>query len=127
MTNETAPAVGNTAPIVQYVRLGTLTVYEVSEDELRRLEEGNPAAMVLNFSLFLFGVAVTGLFTMFATSIPADRVYYSFLTVTVLAGIVGIILLILAVFRRVRTKSVAQVIRGRATQCTSSDEHIDAV
>ena len=51
------------APIVIYAPLGELKVYEISEGELEKLENGPPGQIHLSFALALLPAALTILVT----------------------------------------------------------------
>jgi hypothetical protein len=53
---ELVPAVN-----IRYVGIGQLTVFFVSEDELRLIESGSPAAICLNLGIAFFSVGVGSL------------------------------------------------------------------
>src|SRR5436190_6393705 len=66
-----------------------LNAYVVYEHQLDALSQGSPASLLLNYSLFFFGVAATAAGTL--VSLPADsnRAYYTFLIVLLLTAIAG--------------------------------------
>lgn len=110
--------------IVRYVRLASLTVYEVSEDELTNLEQGSPVPRLLSFSLFLIGVAVTAMITLLSVPIPSTKVFCTFMILMVVGYVAGGILLLTSFTYMRRTKSVGTTIRERAAASFAEGKQI---
>lgn len=76
-------------------KIESVEVYEVTESELDILEKGSPSSLLLNFSIFLISVATSFLVSLLTTSIPTDRIFTLFVTVTMIGYIAGVVLLAL--------------------------------
>ncbi len=86
------PAESALQPVIRYAPLGQPNVYQVYEHELDALAQGGQGSLFLNFALFLLGVAVTVIATLWSTTIPSDRVYTTFVLVALVTGIAGVVL-----------------------------------
>jgi hypothetical protein len=82
-------------PEIRRARLDTLTIYEVSDSELKLLEQGSPDSILLNFSVFLLSSAISFTITLFSTTIQPDRTYMCFVLSTIVGYVVGFLLLLL--------------------------------
>jgi len=76
-------------------KLGTLNLYEITEDELEKLESGGSDPIFLNFAIFTLSVASSFLITLLTTTIQSQKVFITFLIVTILGYLSGIILTII--------------------------------
>lgn len=65
-------------PIVRYAPLGELKVYEISEAELEKLQNGPPGQVHLSFSLAQLPAALTIFITIQTVDIASNRVYYAY-------------------------------------------------
>ena len=98
---------------IRYVGIGQLTVYLVSEDELRMIESGGPSATLLNLAvgfLFLAG----GLLGSVLLSEPSKSIYkFSvFVILLVCSFITGVVLLIMwCRFRRDAAETIRRIRR----------------
>ncbi len=110
--------------IVRYVRLDSLTVYEVSEDELNKLEYGSPAPLLLSFALFLLGAAITALATLLSIPIQSIKMFCTFIIFTIIGFVVGGILLVVSTLQIRKTKSSGKVIRDRAKRCFAESRQL---
>jgi uncharacterized membrane protein YqjE len=70
-----------------------LTIYEISETELERLEQGAPASLCLSFAIFLLSVSLSFLANLMITPISSNRVFTVYVVVTVVGLVVGAFLL----------------------------------
>lgn len=73
---------------VKLVKIGSVTIYQVSEDELKALEQGGGIVSNLSWSIFLFSIAFAGLFTWVSTVKFRWEGMPSVLTGIILAGFV---------------------------------------
>jgi hypothetical protein len=107
---------------VQVVRMGTLTVYEITEDELRLVESGDPSSILLNFGiagLSLGGGIGATLLT--AGKVESLHVFVILVILTIVGVLGGLVLLVLWRRQAKRTQSIISVVRGRAqTQITTA-------
>lgn len=75
-------------------RLGSISVYEVTADELDILEHGSPNSTYLNFALVLIPTGVTFFISILSTKIEDTRVYLLFWVLALVTTIIGAVLLI---------------------------------
>jgi hypothetical protein len=107
------PEARQLAPAIQWVPLGTLTVYHITEQELDQLEKGSPESTYFGFAIFLLSMGVSFLVSLLTTAITSIWLFTIFLVVT-FVGILGGILLIIVWSRYQRsTIRITKVIRGR--------------
>lgn len=100
-------------PAIRRARIQQLTIYEISEDELKTLEAGSPVSLHLNFAVFLLSVAISFATALATTTFPSDRVYVTFVVVLGISAVIGLFLLILW-FREHRSgSSIARCVRNR--------------
>jgi uncharacterized membrane protein len=100
-------------PRVKRIGLGVLTIYEVSEAELKQLEIGSLESVYLNFSIALLSTAVSFTVTLLTSVIASDRLYYTLVIVTAFGYIVGLLLLSMWRYTRNTSPSVVNEIRNR--------------
>jgi hypothetical protein len=100
-------------------RVDSVSLYEVKENELDILENGEPTGIYLNFSIFLLSLAFSGILTLCTATFNNDLVKNSFLFVSIIGIIIGILLLILWWKGRKSVKNIIQKIRGRIPQETA--------
>lgn len=81
-------------PIVRYAPLGELRVYEISEAELERLENGPPGQVHLSFALALLPTALTVFITIQTVEIKDNRIYYGYWIAFWLLSVQGLIALV---------------------------------
>ena len=94
-------------------KLGSLNIYEVTEDELERLETGGSDSIFLNFAIFTLSIAISFLITLFTTRIESERTYNTFLVITIVGFILGIILILVWWKSRSSIKGLIRKIRER--------------
>lgn len=94
-------------------RLGSITVYDVTEDELEILENGSPNSIYLNFAIGLTSIGVSFFITIFATEIKNIKTYVVFWVIAVITTLAGVVLFV--VWRRSNKgmKNVIKRIRDR--------------
>ena len=103
------------APAIRRVRIKQLTIYEISDDELKSLEAGSPASIYLNFAIFLISTAISFLVSLVTSTFPSDHIYMIFVLVIAVFFVIGFFLFILW-FREHRSISrVAESIRNRVS------------
>lgn len=82
-------------PSLRFATFGEIKIYWLYEHELDALSAGSSASLFLNFALFLLPVSITLVVAMLTTTIPSDRLFAGFLSVSALTAIAGILLLLL--------------------------------
>ena len=99
---------------VQVVRMGKLTIYEITSDELRQLEVGNPSSTLLNFSSSALALGVGIGATLLTGGAISSRVMSDLLMIIAVLSLAGGVIL-LVLWRRYSklTTSVGATIRER--------------
>jgi hypothetical protein len=110
--------------IVRYVRLESLTVYEISEDELNNFEHGFPANLLLSVALFLLGAAITAMTTLLSVAIQSTKIFCTFMIFTIIGYVVGCVLLVISIIQIRKTKLVGNAIRNRARRCFAESQQL---
>jgi len=100
-------------PAIRRARLGTLTIYEISEVELEVIERGSPESIFLNFAIFLLSAAISFSVALATTSILSNRTFLVFVVITVIGYLAGFLLLIIWWLSRRLTTSITRTIRER--------------
>jgi hypothetical protein len=100
-------------PRIRRGRVDSLTIYEITESELETLENGSPASLHLNFSIFFISTAISFLTALLTTTIANIRVYCFFVVVMVVSFALGIILGVLWFRERKSATLLSKKIRQR--------------
>src|SRR6266516_1346497 len=98
-------------PAIRRAKLGTLTIYEISEAELEIIERGSPESLFLNFAIFLISVAISFSVTLATANIASNRTFQVFVIITAIGYLAGAILLALWWRSRSSTKTITDAIR----------------
>ena len=101
------------SPAIRRVRIQQLTIYEISEDELKTLESGSPVSLHLNFAIFLISVAASFAIALATTNFPTDRIYITFFSVFIIASLIGLFLLALWFKQHRSGSTIAKNVRSR--------------
>jgi len=94
-------------------RVDSVDLYEIKENELEILEHGEPSNIYLNFSIFLLSIASSCILALCTATFKSDLTKYSFLFVSILGIIIGLLLLLLWLKGRKSIKSIIKKIRER--------------
>ena len=94
-------------------RVDSVNLYEVKENELEILENGETAGLQLNFSIFLLSIAFSGILTLCTATFSSSILQNIFLFVVIIGVILGIYLLLMWRKGRKSIKSVIQKIKDR--------------
>lgn len=122
MVNQQSPPDSNEL-VIDRARLDSITVYDVTDDELSILEQGSPSSVYLNFAIALLSIAASLGVSLATTKIEDDRKFYTFLIITVLTTVIGAILLVLwyrtnksskGIFKKIRARKDTDTIRATA-------------
>ena len=116
---EQAERSGEKAPRIVRGRVDSFALYEITDDELRILEEGSPSSLHLNFSIFCITLAIS-FFIALSTSTVDTRTFTVFVVLTVVGFLVGGFLFILWFRARKSVASVARKIRARIPGSTGT-------
>jgi len=99
--------------LVRRGRVDSVDLYEVKDNELDILENGEPDSLFLNFSIFLFSIAVSAICSLATATFKSSLIEYAFLFVAIIGLLLGTFLLILWLRRRTSIKSIIKTIRDR--------------
>ena len=100
-------------PVVRYAPLDALNVYEISEGELEKLENGPPGQAHLSFALALLPAALTVFITLQTVEIRDNRTYLSYWIAFWLLGVQGLSSLIRWRTSAGSIRALAREIRSR--------------
>lgn len=101
------------SPAIRRARIQQLTIYEISEEELKVLESGSPVSLHLNFAIFLISVAISFATTLATATFETDRMYTVFVVILVISSLIGAFLLILWFKERKTGSYIAESVRNR--------------
>ncbi len=102
-------------------KLGSISLYEVTEDELNLLERGSPASTYLNFSIGLLSVGISFFLSIFSTKIDDIKIYVVFWVIALVTTIAGIVLFVVWRQANKSTENVIQRIKNRLATSSSTD------
>jgi len=115
------------APSIDFVPLGTLTVFAITQAELDALERGSPESLYLNLAVGVSSAAVSFSVALATTKIESIRTFCFFVNVTVIGYLAAITFGLLWWQARRSLKTVAQEIRQRripkGIQVESEENH----
>lgn len=100
-------------PEIRRVRIGTLTIFEISESELETLGRGSPDSVYLTFGVFLLSVAISLSVVLATTTITSNRGFQVFVIATIIGYLGGLILLTVWWHNHRSTKAIIHAIRSR--------------
>lgn len=100
-------------PAIRRGRIEQLTIYEITEAELEKLEHGTPASLLLNFAIFLLSLAASFLVALLTTTISSTSLFIVFVIVTTIGFMVGLVLLALWRREHLVVTDIAECIRRR--------------
>jgi hypothetical protein len=101
-------------------RVDSVNLYEVKENELDILENGEPTGIYLNFAIFLLSLAFSGILALCSATFDNGTIKNVFLFVAIIGVIGGVFLLILWWRGRKSIKSIIQRIKDRIPPDNSS-------
>lgn len=94
-------------------KVDSVDLFEVKENELEILANGEEVGIYLNFSIFLLSLAFSGILTLSTATFSSNIIQNAFLFVTLIGLIVGLFLIILWWRGRKSIKTVIAVIKNR--------------
>ncbi len=103
---------GESAPIINRVPLGKLTIFEITEAELQALEHGSPESSHFNLGIAALSVACSFLVALLTTTIDNLKTFCVFVIVTAVGLLGGVAFSILWWRSRGSVKNVAQERHG---------------
>jgi hypothetical protein len=108
-----APSGESHIPEIDWVPLGRITVYHVTETELDGLGRGSPDSVFLTFGVFALTAGLSFLASLLAMDAPTTSVLAVFVVLTAVGILAGLVLLALWwVFRR-GNKTLIETIKAR--------------
>ena len=113
MTPDTQTSTSYPSPIIRRGAVECLDLYEVTDHELGVLEQGSPATLFLNFSIFLFSCGLTFLVTITTTKIDSVQLYLTYTSCAIIGIMGGILLFSLWLRTRKSVKTLCIKIRNR--------------
>lgn len=99
--------------LVRRGRVDSVNLYEVKENELDLLENGEENVIQLNFAIFLLSIAFSGILTLCSATFKSKLLENTFLFSTIIGTILGVYLLIMWWRGRKSIKKVIQTIKNR--------------
>lgn len=106
-------------------RVDSVNLYEVKENELDILENGEPTSLQLNFSIFLLSLAFSGILTLCTATFSSQLIQNIFLFAVVVGTLLGLYLLLIWWKGRKSIMSVIQTIKDRIPPETNTDDTTD--
>ena len=98
---------------INRAKLGSISLYDVTEDELSLLERGSPASTYLNFAIGLLSIGISFFISIFSTKIEDIKVYVVFWVIALVTTLGGIILFVVWRQANKSAENVIQRIRNR--------------
>src|SRR3989344_4456307 len=105
---------------INRAKLGSISLYDVTEDELSLLERGSPASTYLNFAIGLLSIGISFFISIFSTKIEDIKVYVVFWVIALVTTIGGIILFVVWRQANKSAENVIQRIKNRMSPVASS-------
>jgi hypothetical protein len=99
--------------LVRRGRVDSVNLYEVKENELEVLENGEETVIQLNFAIFLLSIAFSGVLTLCSATFKSKLLESTFLFSTIIGTVLGIYLLIMWWRGRKSIKKVIAIIKKR--------------
>ncbi|WP_156317293.1 hypothetical protein [Cypionkella psychrotolerans] len=106
-------ATGSNDPKIVRGRVDSLTLFEITDNELGILENGSPNSLYLNFAIFFISTGLSFILSLLTTNFESDRVFYVFVIVSVVCAAFGSILAIIWLRVRGEVSDVCKKIRAR--------------
>jgi hypothetical protein len=100
-------------PAVRRGRYETITIFEITEDELEQLQKGSPDSLLLNFAVFALSTFVSFLIALTTTTIQSNRLFDVFVIVACVSCFGALVLFSLWWRSRRGTSGLVQAIRRR--------------
>jgi hypothetical protein len=107
------PQQGELQPRIVRGRVGSLSLYEITDYELDVLAAGSPNSVYLNFGVFFLSIGLSFLASLFSATFQSDRRYTVFLVVAVVGLALGLVLLVVWARSKSRVDDVIKRIKER--------------
>ncbi|MDF1723145.1 MAG: hypothetical protein P1U59_01430 [Alcanivorax sp.] len=102
-------------------RVGSVSLYEITDSELDLLEKGSPSSIYLNFAIFLSSIGFSFLVTLLATPIAEIKTFTTFLVFTIIGLLGGFLLFIIWWRMRGEVSDVVHKIKRRIADFDGSE------
>ncbi len=76
-------------------KVGSVSLYEITDSELDLLDKGSPSSIFLNFAIFLFSIGISFLVTLLSAPITDIKTFTTFLVFTIIGLLGGLLLFII--------------------------------
>ena len=120
-TREAQPLIPYTE--IRYVGMGEITIYLVSDDELRLLERGGVSSTFLNLAIFFMSIAASFFASLLLSPPPSIKKFLVMVVLTVSTAIAGLVLIVL--WRRSSRDVLDTVRRIRARRVPPGGEVVE--
>lgn len=80
---------GEKMPRIKRGRFDSLNLYEITDDELRSLEEGSPSSLHLNFAIALLSTAASFVATLATAEVKSELAMFVFVAIIVVGFAMG--------------------------------------
>jgi hypothetical protein len=107
-------------PRIVRARLTELTIYDVSEEELRAIERGGPESFYFNLAVFFVSTALSFTVALATTEIKSDRLHATFVIVTVISYAATLVFGVLWFYGFRSRKNTISLIRERKPAAAES-------
>ena len=124
MTQETNNT-GYKEPRIVRGRVDSLSLYEITENELDMLEKGSPNSLYLNFAISLLTVGISFLSTLITVDIPSTRIFIVHVCLSAVGISIGLILLIIWYKMKNEVSDVVKKIKKRIAEQESSTTSVE--
>ena len=111
--NGTLENEGSAGPKIRRGMVDSINIYEITESELEVLENATPTGVLFDVGVACLSTAISFVVTLTTTTIPNDRMFYSYLIVCILGFIASVFFLIMWWAGRKSVKVVIRKIKDR--------------
>jgi hypothetical protein len=102
-------------PEVEFVPLGKMTVYAVTEMELLEIQRGSADSIFLVFGVACLSLCLPTALSILLLDSKNVKTYSAYCVIAILSGIAGLVLLFFWNFHRTNTQSTVEIIFERKT------------
>lgn len=95
MMSQLSTSENSLSPVIRRAKFDTLTIYEISEEELLIIEKGSPDSIYLTISIALISFAMAIFCSLLVTDIKSSIVMTLYIVIVVVGFVVGGIMLLL--------------------------------
>jgi hypothetical protein len=104
---------GENALQIKRGRVDSLSLYEITDNELDILATGSPSSLHLNLAIFFLSSALAFLIALLTTKIESDRTFTIFVVILVVSSVVGCVMMLMWSRAHRSTREVIKRIRDR--------------